>query len=121
MAIRATEPIKKLRGKLRWGLRVSPAVNVQYCHPSYAHNTPIIATPKPEARCPVSCGGHRVEDEPANPRPDQKNTAAISRIAPTLIPVAQFVRSELFRVPQTLTPVTVAIIAIATSFASIPL
>src|SRR5215216_1776382 len=118
IAIKASVPIKKARGKLRCGFMISPALNVPYCQPSYAHKTLTIARPKPEASEPFIAAGQMLAPAPSNPCPHQSNAALIRTMAVTLMAVVQFCTSALVRVPRTLTAVTTTIIASETAFAA---
>src|SRR6185503_10382078 len=115
--MRHAVPMKNARGKLRCGSTVSPALNVAYCHPSYAHKTPSMARPKPDHRVPSDRAGHKFAPEPAEGRPSDNRTTLINTIVPTLTAVIQFCRFELWRVPRTLTIVTTASMASASNFA----
>src|SRR2546425_565744 len=115
MPIRADEPINRARGKLRCALMVSPALKVTYCHPSYAHRTPIIAKPTPDASDLAPRFADDVVEIPASPCPSENRTALITSIAATLMIVVQSCRFALSLVPRTLTIVTTRIIATAAS------
>src|SRR5438132_13550444 len=117
MPIRAAEPINRARGKLRCALMVSPALKVTYCHPSYAHRTPIIAKPTPDASDFAPTFGDDAVEIPASPCRSENRTELITRIAATLMIVVQSWRFELSLVPQTLTLVTTRTIAMAASLA----
>ena len=66
----------------------SPAANVTYCHPSYAQSTEIIAAPAAVRIDPDGAvSATAVMDWPL---PMAIRIALIARMAPTLIPVAQF-------------------------------
>src|SRR5262245_4727923 len=106
------------RGKVRCGLDVSPAENVAYCQPSYAHSTPIIPNPIPDKSASEKCSGHIIPALEDQPRPFASNTALIINNAATLIPVLQFCTSELRRVLNTLSAATTASISTAAIFAS---
>src|SRR5437588_3471544 len=117
MPIRADEPINRARGKLRCALIVSPPLKVTYCHPSYAHRTPIIAKPTPDASDFAPTFGDDAIEIPASPCPSENRTALITRIAATLMIVVQSCRFALSLVPRILTDVTTRIIATAASLA----
>src|ERR1043166_10111387 len=90
-----------------------------YCHPSYAHKTPIIARPTPDTSDVKLMSAGIGEGFPENPRPSRIKTALISNIAATFITVVQSCRFALFLVPRTFTMVTTRIIATAANFAVI--
>src|SRR5437660_12597974 len=100
MPIRAAEPINRARGKLRCALMVSPALKVTYCHPSYAHRTPIIAKPTPDASDFAPTFADEVVEIPASPCPSENRIALIIRIAATLMVVVQSCRFALSLVPR---------------------
>src|SRR2546425_10483590 len=99
MPIRADEPINRARGKLRCALMVSPALKVTYCHPSYAHKTPIIAKPTPDASDLAVTVADPAVEIPINPCPSENRTALIIRISATLMIVVQSCRFALSLVP----------------------
>src|SRR5437764_12277009 len=106
MPIRADEPINRARGKLRCALIVSPALKVTYCHPSYAHRTPIIAKPTPDASDFAPTFGDDDVEIPASPCPSEKRTSLITRIAASLMILVQSCRFALSLVTGTFTSVT---------------
>ena len=57
-------PTPMARGNVRCGSFASPAENVTYCQPSYAHSTPIIAAPTPD-----SCDANRRRPDAVDPAP----------------------------------------------------
>src|SRR2546430_11532584 len=117
MPIKVDEPINRARGKLRCALIVSPALKVTYCHPSYAHRTPIIAKPTPDASDLAPGFADEVVGTPVSPCPSENRTALITRIAATLMIVVQSCRFALSLVPRTFTIVTTRIIATEASWA----
>src|SRR6185369_12084785 len=70
--------------------------------------------PKPESSEPLNSVGHIAGLAAPKPRPNARRRIDINRIAPTLIPVVQFCKSALVRVPLTLTTVRTAITETAT-------
>ena len=96
------------RGNVRCGSFASPAENVTYCQPSYAHSTPIIATPKPAAREPLGAS-MGVVGSPAPPLPRSVSTTLRRNSTPNLAPVVQFCTVALPRVPRMLISATTAI------------
>ena len=118
MPIRDAEPMSKERGKFRCALMASPALKVTYCHPSYAHKTPIIAKPTPEKIDFAPTFAGEPDETAANPWPSRHSTRLITRIAVTLMAVVQSWRFALSLVPITFTTVTITIMAIAASLAT---
>src|SRR5687768_2288744 len=118
--MRMTVPSVRARGKVRCGLTTSPAENVAYCQPSYAHSTAIIAIPAP-AR--IDGGGASGTDAAVRgaPVPAAISATLMSRIAPTFTAVVHVCTDALLRVPTMLTPAANAIIATAAAFAPAPL
>src|SRR5881227_2921281 len=74
-------------GKTRCGSFVSPAEKVTYCHPSYAHKTPIIARPTPAKSDPFHAAGQTLGVR-AKPFPTARSIALMMRMPATLIAVA---------------------------------
>ena len=70
-----------------------------YCHPSYAHSTPIIASPTPESSPGVTASGHS-GPVAASPRPRATSAAVIATIAATLSAVLPFCTRAPCRVPR---------------------
>src|SRR5215510_2159137 len=103
------------RGNVRCGFIASPAENVTYCQPSYAHRTPIMPRPIPESSDVVTDSGQNGTDEGGAPC-DATRTLLMTSSAPTLIPVLQFWTSALRRVLRTLIAATIASSPTAASF-----
>src|SRR2546421_10724998 len=101
MPISDAVPVTIARGRVCCGFVASPAENVTYCHPSYAHNTPIMPRPIPDAIDGVNEGGQNGVVCRVSP-PCARRTALIVRSAPTLIAVLQFCTSPLRRVLRAL-------------------
>src|SRR3954470_19123044 len=109
-------PTTIARGNVRCGFTASPAENVTYCHPSYAHSTPIMPRPMPDSSDEVTAGGQNAASvEGADPR-QAMSAALIISSAPTLIVVLQFWTSALRRVLRTLMAATIARRTTAASF-----
>src|SRR5258706_7719845 len=104
------------RGNVRCGSIASPAENVTYCQPSYAHNTPIIPSPMPDQSAGVKDAGQIAIEGDAAPRRETMSTALMTSSAPTLSAVLQFCTSALRRVLRTLIAHTSASNAIAVAF-----
>src|SRR3989475_1361304 len=115
MAVPSTMP----RGKVRGGPSVSPADAATLAHPSYAHSTPIIATPIWCSSGKPNGAAKAAALTPVKPSPVPSRRTLVVRMAPTLIPVLQFWTLALGRVPRTFTAPTVAIISAATSLAAV--
>src|SRR5580765_5683949 len=100
------------RPNVRCGSTVSPAENVTYCQPSYAHSTPIIAV---IALTNVLAVGNVTNPEPWCGRPGDAAISTIARITmtPTFNAVATPCTSALSRVPRMFSAVTAAIITTA--------
>src|SRR5437764_14233948 len=96
------------RGNVRCGLIASPAENVTYCQPSYAHNTPIMPRPIPESSDGVTDAGQNGVASGGAPWLEATSTALMINSAPTLMPVLQFCTSALRLVPRTLIAATTA-------------
>src|SRR5438132_467647 len=110
-------PTTMPRPKMRWGSTVSPAENVTYCHPSYAHSTPIMPVTAPLSVDIDTRSGHQtfwcVPLELI-----AISASASSTITPALSAVATPCTSALRRVPRTFSTVTATIINTATPFAA---
>src|SRR6516165_2333853 len=104
-------------GKSRRAFIVSPAEYVQYCQPSYAHRTLIIAKPKPDNLELKRAGGAPSLLPTWKLLPSQSSSAPIAKIATIFTAVVRFCRSALWRVPRTFTNAITAIIASDTSLA----
>ena len=115
MPISTAVPAMIARGNVRCASRASPAEKVTYCHPSYAHSTPIIASPTPESRPGVNDSGQTCTP-PENPVPRVNNAALITRMAIVFSPVLQFCTLEPWRVPRTFTAAITTITSTAITF-----
>src|SRR6187431_1939602 len=101
MITRAAVATVIARGNVRCGSRVSPAENVMYCHPSYAHNAAMNALAKPLASDGVTDVG-QIDAVVAGGRPNAINATAMETSATIFTPDVQFCTVELWRVPRTL-------------------
>src|SRR5437868_7915832 len=115
--MRANVATTMARGNTRCGSFVSPAENVTYCHPSYAHSTPIIAVPAPVNTLGPTLAGHSGPGL-RQPCPIAMSARLNTNSAPTFADVAQFSTVALPRVPRTFTSVMTMITAIEMSFAT---
>src|SRR5262245_24528920 len=102
MATSDAVPMTIARGNVRCGLTASPAENVTYCQPSYAHSTPIMPSPMLDASEGVNASGQNARALVLNPRPDTTSVVDMIRSAPTLMAVLTFCTSALVRVLRTL-------------------
>ena len=105
------------RPKMRRGSTVSPAENVTYCQPSYAHRTPIMPVIAPLSVASDTRSGHQMFWR-VPPGLIAISAIASSTITPALSAVATPSTSALRRVPRTFSTVTAAIISTATPFAA---
>src|ERR1700722_24620 len=108
--------MRNARGKVRCGLTVSPALNVTYCQPSYAHSTLIIARPMPDN--PDFICVLREFNSKAGYLPYLQRIAPKATMTITLIAVVILVRLALWRVPRMFTTVIERINTTATALAT---
>src|SRR4051795_3046412 len=109
-------PTTIARGNVRCGFTASPAENVTYCQPSYAHSTPIMPRPMPDASDGVNAAGQNGAAAEGTGRAATRSPTLMINSAATLIAVLQFWTSALRLVPATLMAATTPSRTTAASF-----
>src|SRR6266542_2005821 len=102
------------RGRFLPGSMISLPTYVVSIHPSYAHNTPTIATPKGPIHCPIVPAGHSGWRCDVPPPDSTKDVAMSANNAPIFSVVSTFCVVAPSRTPRQLSSVRPMIDAIAT-------